>query len=91
MTVKPDFYENNSDQPIAPSRAPFAVIPHATNALPSLPKALYVGTAGDIVLRGVEGAADVTFKAVPAGTILPVQAQYVRVAGTTAADIVGLS
>lgn len=51
-------------------------------------RALYVGTAGDVVLTTRSGT-DVTFKAVPAGTILPVRCTKVKVA-TTAADIVGL-
>ena len=43
-----------------------------------------------MVLRGVGGAADVTFKNVANGQVLDVRAQYVRATGTTATDIVGL-
>ena len=62
---------------------------------------LYVGTAGDItcILSGVTApdgfsrptAADaVTFKALPAGSFLPVIVDYVLLTGTTAADLVAV-
>lgn len=74
----------------APARAPFAISPSDTVALPLLPKAIYVGTAGHLVLRGADAAADVTFKNVAAGQILDVHASHVRATGTTAADLVAL-
>lgn len=70
---------------------PFPITPHATNEIDPLPKAIYVGTGGDIVLRGVRGVVDVTFKNVPSGAILDIRAQYIRAAGTTAANLVGLA
>ncbi|MBN8848141.1 MULTISPECIES: hypothetical protein [unclassified Sphingomonas] len=82
---------DSSDMIIASSRAPYAVTPSDATPLPVVPKALYVGTAGNIVLRGVGGAADVTFKNVAAGQVLDVRASYVRATGTTAADIVALA
>lgn len=67
-----------------------AITPHATNALSPTPRAIYVGGAGDITLRSRDGNADVVFVAVPAGTILPVMAQFVRAAGTTATALVAM-
>lgn len=72
-----------------PSKAPYAIVPHDTNKLPSVPASIFVGGAGDIVLRGVNGAADVTFKAVPVGSTLNVQPEYIRATGTTATFLVG--
>ena len=83
-----DTFSNLADSPIAPSRNAYAVTPHATNALDPLPKALYIGTAGDVTLRSVDGAADVLYKNVAAGSYLMVRAQFIRAAGTTAADII---
>lgn len=80
-----------ADAVSASSRAPFAVVPHDTDELPVVPKALYVGTGGHVALRGVDGAADVLFRNVAAGQVLDVRARFVRAAGTTAADIVGLA
>lgn len=74
----------------APATRAEAVTPHDTNALTDIPKALYVGSAGNITMRGLGGAADKLWKNVPAGAILPFRAQYVRATGTSAADILAL-
>ena len=86
-----DSFQTSSDMLAAPSRAPFAVTPHDSTELSIIPKALYVGTGGTVILRGVGGAADVTFKNVANGQVLDVRAQFVRATGTTAADIVALA
>lgn len=80
-----------NDNAQSPSRAPYAVSPHDTNELPLIPKALYIGSGGAVVLRGVGGNTDVTFKNVASGQILDVRAQYLRATGTTATDIVALA
>ena len=72
-----------------PSDKPFEITPHDTNPLEKLPRALYIGGAGNVKLRGLNGTADVTMIA-PAGTVLLVRAQYIRSTGTTATGIVGL-
>ena len=85
-----DPYSSHSDTLSASSRRAVAVAPHDVNALADIPKALYVGTGGDIVARGVGGGADVTFKNVPSGSILPFRAEYIRATGTTALQILAL-
>ncbi|ODP39258.1 spike base protein, RCAP_Rcc01079 family [Sphingomonas turrisvirgatae] len=72
-----------------PSRRVAAVTPHDSNALADVPKALYVGTGGNIALRAIDDSADVTFNNVPNGTILAVRASHVRATGTTASGIIG--
>lgn len=52
-------------------------------------RALFIGTAGDVVLDDGLGNVSVTFKNVANGTLLPVCAKRVMTA-TTAADIVGI-
>ncbi len=86
-----DKFAMMADSVGSPARRAFAITPHATAEIDPLPKAIYVGTGGDIVLRGVDGTADVTFKSVPSGAILDVRAQYIRAAGTTASNLVGLA
>lgn len=76
---------------LGPAGSAVAIVPHNANALPSVARAIYVGTAGDITIRPAGGAADVVFKAMPAGSFLPVRVSHVRAAGTTAADLVGLA
>ena len=85
-----DAFSGGVDSVIAPATRAVAVVPHDVNALADIPKALFVGSGGHLVLRGAGGGADVVFKNVADGTVLPVRAQFVRATGTTAADIVGL-
>jgi type 1 fimbria pilin len=85
-----DNFSTLGDSPSAPSTYALAVTPHDVNALTDIPKALYVGSAGNITMRGLNGAADQVWKNVPAGAILPFRARYVRATGTTAADILAL-
>jgi hypothetical protein len=51
-------------------------------------RALYVGGAGDVVVRKAQGNT-VAFAAVPAGTLLPIVCDQVR-AASTATNIVAL-
>lgn len=85
-----DYFQNSADQVSAPATKCVAVTPHDSNALTDIPKALYVGTGGSIVLQGVGGGSDVTFANVPDGGVLPVRAKYIRATGTTASGIVAL-
>lgn len=82
-----DKFDQFTDSPNAPSRSVLAVTPHDANALPQLPKALYIGTGGDVTLRCVDDAVDVTFRNVPSGALIRARARHVRATGTTAADI----
>jgi hypothetical protein len=85
-----DQFQNRADHVSAPATRAVAVAPHDANALADVPKALFVGTGGTIVMRGVAGTADATWKNVPSGALLPFRALYVRATGTTAADILAL-
>ena len=85
-----DAFANSADEVSAPATRAVAVTPHDSNALSDIPKALFVGTGGTVVMRGVGGTADTSWKNVPGGSVLPFRAQYVRATGTTAADILAL-
>jgi len=50
--------------------------------------AIYVGTAGDVAIKHVEGGSAVTYPSVPAGSILPVAGVRVMSANTTASNMV---
>jgi len=84
-----DQFSGHGDAVSAPATRGVAVVPHDVNALADVPKALFIGTGGTLVLRG-SGVVDVTFKNVPDGSVLPFRALYVRATGTSAADIVAL-
>ena len=85
-----DIFQASADTVSAPARRAVQVTPHDINALDDIPKALFVGTAGTITMRGVDGSVDQLWKNVAAGSVLPFRAQYVRASGTTAADILAL-
>lgn len=89
MSIDP--FRDNGDGVCASARAPFAIVPHDADELPVIPKALYVGTVGQVTLRGVDGGTDVVFKNVASGQVLDVRARFVRATGTTAGDLVGLA
>ena len=86
-----DAFSRQADSADAPSSHPLTIVPSDSVPLVATPKALFVGTGGTLVLRTASGAADVTFKNLASGQILPVRAQFVRATGTTAADIVALA
>lgn len=66
----------------------FSAVAKSDTTVLSGVRALYVGGTGDLAVKGADGAT-VTFKAVPAGMVLPIQATQVLNA-TTATDIVAL-
>ena len=73
----------------APAVGAFMVTPSDSTDLPQVTRAIYCGGTGDIsvVMRSGE---TVTFSAVQAGTVLPIEAVRVRATGTTASNLVGL-
>lgn len=85
-----DAFSSLADSVSAPATRAAAVTPHDANPLTDIPKALFIGTGGTLVARGVGGGADTTFKNLADGALLPLRAQYVRATGTSAADIVAL-
>jgi hypothetical protein len=85
-----DYFSAHGDSVGAPARRAVAVVPHDANALADVPKALFVGTGGDVVARGAGGGADVTFRNLASGTLLPFRAEYVRATGTSAQHILAL-
>ena len=85
-----DKFSSSADQVSAPATRVVAVVAHDANALADVPKALFVGTGGAIVMRGVGDSADATWKNVADGAVLPFRAQFVRATGTTATDILAL-
>lgn len=74
----------------APARRAVTIVPHDINALTDIPQAVYVGTGGTVVMRGIGDSADLIWKNVPNGAVLPFRAQFVRATGTSAADMLAL-
>ena len=81
-------YTTPPDTAPGPARAPFPIIPSDTTELPTFPKGIYVGSGGDVTLRGIEGSADVTYRNLPDASYIAVRARYVRATGTTASNLI---
>lgn len=71
----------------APARNAVAVTPSDSVDLGFVTRGLYVGVAGDVTVNMVTSGATILFKAVPAGTLLPISVSRVLATGTTATSM----
>ena len=85
----PDQFSNFVEGLTSPADNATAVTPSDSTDLAFTSRALYVGGAGNIVVT-MAGGGDVTFTAVPAGSILPIRVSRVKSTSTTATSIVNL-
>lgn len=74
----------------APARSAAAVTPSDGTDMSFVTRGLYIGTAGDVTVIMADTGTAILFKAVPAGTVLPIMVSRVKSTGTTASDIVAL-
>lgn len=65
-------------------------MPNDATELATVSKALYIGVTGDVSVILADDSVAILFKAVPAGSILPVRARIVKATATTATNIVAL-
>lgn len=86
----PDAFLDRSDSVSAPARRMVALTPTDGADLADVPKAIYVGTGGDINMIAAGDTAAVPLKNVPTGTILPVRAKRILATSTTASNLVAL-
>jgi hypothetical protein len=85
-----DNFGQFTDSPSEPATGAFVITPHASNELPFTTKAIYIGGAGDLTLRPINGDTDVQFKNLAAGSVLDIRAKAVRASGTSATFLIGL-
>lgn len=88
-----DRFFATSVESIIAARHAEAVAPSDTSDLPHVASSLYIGAAGDVALilaNDLNDNKSVTFKAVPAGTVLNVQARRVMNTGASATEIVAM-
>ena len=84
-----DSFQKHSRSLTSPPEQAVAVVPADRTDLACVTRAIYVGGAGDLRVR-MQGGAEVTFAAVPAGALLPLRVKRVLAAGTSATAIVAL-
>ncbi len=84
-----DRWGNESEVLWGPCAHAATVTPSDSVAFTENARALYVGVAGDVTLVTL-GGETVLFKAVPAGTLLPVRCTRVNNTATTAANMLSL-
>ncbi|MCK0098757.1 hypothetical protein MWU38_05140 [Qipengyuania sp. S6317L1] len=86
----PQDHFSTIDSVTSPSRDWFDIAPSDSADLGFVPKAIYVGTGGDLVVSSARTNTEVTFRNIPSGAILDIRPAAVRQTGTTATDLVGL-
>lgn len=79
--------ESQMDHPASNAEV---VVPDNTNTLTKVSRAIYVGVAGDVSVQMAKTGTAIVFKAVPAGSILPIRVTRVNLTGTTATNMVSL-
>ncbi|MEV8467135.1 hypothetical protein AB0T83_10120 [Fluviibacterium sp. DFM31] len=84
-----DLFADTAPGLTSPAIDGIMVAPHDSNPLGHVSRAVYVGVGGDIRAELVSGA-QLTFSAVPAGSMLPMRATKILSSGTTASSIVAL-
>ena len=85
-----DAFKNTADSLTAPASRCVAITPDDSEDLHEAPKAIYIGTGGDLVVQPLDGNQDVVFRNTISGSILDIRVKAVRATGTNAQDIVGL-
>ena len=82
--------DQNPGELESPAKASFIITGHASNEVGTIiPRGVYIGGNGDLVVRLVGDTSDRTFLGLTAGTILPVRPTHVR-ATSTATGLLGL-
>ncbi|MEM7620053.1 MAG: hypothetical protein AAF228_06260 [Pseudomonadota bacterium] len=84
-----DKFQNFSSSLLAPASEAFTITPNDTTDLSLVTRALYIGTAGNIVVVMKSGS-EVTFNNIPSGTVLSLRTTRIKATGTTATNILGL-
>lgn len=80
------WYKNASD----PANGAAVITPSNTTDLAVYARGIYFGVGGNITVDMTDSGTNITFLAVPQGTILPIQVKRVYSTGTTATNLVAL-
>ena len=87
VAAQTDPFANSSDTVSAQCTHWTSITPSDSANLPVVPKAIYVGGAGDIAMIGANappGATGVIWRSVPGSSLLPVRPRRILATGTNA-------
>jgi hypothetical protein len=82
-------YQGRADDVTSPARGGFAITPSDSTDLTAETRAIYVGSAGDLVAVLSLGS-ELSFVGLAGGTVLPVRARRIKATGTSAGYLLGL-
>lgn len=84
-----DTFQSHARSLTSPPENAVAIEPSDAGTLAVVTRALYVGSAGDLVVR-MAGGNVVTLANVAAGSLLPIRVDRVLATGTSAGSLLGL-
>jgi hypothetical protein len=77
------------DSVMSSARKGFAITPNDSTEIALTPKAVWVGGAGNLVVRLEDDSADITISGIAAGTLLPIRPKFIKTT-STCTGIIGL-
>lgn len=86
----PDVFANMTEGLTSPGDNLLAITPSDSTDLTQVSRGIYVGGAGNLVVTPAAGGSNVTFFAVPAGTVLPIRVSRVLSTSTTATSLINI-
>ena len=84
-----DSFSNYASGLNSPGKSHFAITTSDSVDFTNSFRAIYVGTAGDVVIVALDGTA-VTYKNAVAGSVIPMRGKRVNATNTTASNLVGI-
>ncbi len=84
-----DRFDKHAAGLMTPAEDGFSITPNDGADLSRVPRSIFVGGAGNVVLVTAKGT-ELTFNGLAAGSVLPVRANRVKATGTTATGLIGL-
>lgn len=85
-----DTFGDVADSITAPANAAVPIVPDDNVPFSAIARAIYVGSGGDVTMKGKRDGAPRLWRNVPSGALLPFRAALVCATGTTAADLLAL-
>jgi hypothetical protein len=70
------------DSVMSSARKGFAITPNDSTEIALTAKAVWVGGAGNLVVRLEDDSADITISGIAAGTLLPIRPKFIKTTST---------